>query len=85
MTPSNNHPAWSTELGRELEAEEEKLPEIKVVSPKKRKVMTEEKRTPKKKRRNMDMKRYISCKKWKEEEKDRQQRQDTAGGEQYGH
>ena len=49
--------------------------ENKEEKPQKRKDMPEEKRPTKKARKNGDMKRYISCKKWKEEvEKARMER-----------
>ena len=53
--------------GKDRRGEEMKM--IPPKTPSKRKVMKEEKekKSPKKRRQNSDMKRYISCKRWREE------------------
>jgi hypothetical protein len=55
--------------------------EKKEEKPQKRKDMPEEKRPSKKARKNGDIKRYISCKKWKEEEEKARREKDLEGSD----
>ena len=68
---ANNQPEedilLGSEEGNELEQEEEQ-PKIRASTPKKRSMQGKQPRAAKKKRMNYDIKRYISCKKWREEE-----------------
>ena len=71
-TPQYPHVA-PQEVQQEQEETRRRERRIQMETPLKRKVGKEEmekKRTPKKPRRNHDIKRYITCKRWKEEEEE---------------
>ena len=73
VAPNNNTRAWSQVQQKEVEEAHVERSEFRKETPKKRKVGREEKRSPKKQRKNLDIKRYISCKKWRQEDQERQQ------------